>query len=637
MLRVTKRFEYALIAIRYIGTKEGVCSAKEIASETKLSYEFLCKALQRLAKEGIIISEQGVRGGYRLAKAPADISFYEISHALGESIQVVDCVAPNCDCEFFEHCCIKDAMLNIQSEVQKATTPMDKRVLDEMLPYMTVSFGNAASRNHAYGWEAESAVDIAREQVAKAIGASAKEIVFTSGATESINIAIKGIMEMYHEKGNHIITCMTEHKAVLDVCHRLEREGKATVTYLQPQKNGIIDLEKLELAFTNKTVLVAIMFANNEIGVIQPVKEIGAICRKHGAFFFCDGVQAVGKVHVHVEEQLIDMLAMSGHKIYGPKGIGALYVRRKNPRVKIQGLIDGGGQERGMRSGTLNVPGIVGLGKALELCIKEIASETVRLLGLRNKLLQGISSQLDEVYVNGSLEKRLPGNLNISYAYVEGEGLMMGMSDIAVSSGSACTSASLEPSHVLKALGVGDDLAHSSIRYGLGRFTTENDVEHAIRSSVSAVKKLREMSPLYEMAKAEKVLDHYHNPRNVGSLNDKSDNVGTGIVGAPECGDVMKLQIQINEQGIIEEAKFKTFGCGSAIASSSLATEMLKGKSVNEAFTIKNTEIVKELNLPPVKIHCSVLAEDAIKAAVEDFRKKQANKMQPQSDLVESR
>ncbi|MCS7013237.1 MAG: IscS subfamily cysteine desulfurase [Chloroherpetonaceae bacterium] len=383
-----------------------------------------------------------------------------------------------------------------------ATTRMDPRVLEAMLPYFTEKFGNAASRNHSYGWEAEEAVEKAREQVAKAIGADAKEIIFTSGATESDNIAIKGAVEMYAEKGNHIVTMQTEHKAVLDTCRRLEREGKAKVTYLPPKPDGLVDLDQLEAAITDKTIMVAIMMANNEIGVIQPMKEIGEICRKHGVLFFTDAVQAVGKVPVDVNDMKIDILSISGHKIYGPKGIGALYVRRKNPRVKLAGIIDGGGQERGMRSGTLNVPGIVGLAKALELCIEEMPTEMKRLTYLRNKLKDGILSQLEDVYVNGSMESRLPGNLNMSFAYVEGEALLMGLKGLAVSSGSACTSASLEPSHVLKALGVGDELAHSSIRYGLGRFNTEEEVDYAIKVTVEAVNRLREMSPLYEMAKA---------------------------------------------------------------------------------------------------------------------------------------
>lgn len=383
----------------------------------------------------------------------------------------------------------------------QATTPMDVRVLEEMMPYMTTQFGNAASRNHAYGWEAEEAVEKAREQVAKVIGADPKEVVFTSGATESDNIALKGAAHMYKDKGNHIITLLSEHKAVLDVCHRLERDGQAKVTYLSPKSDGIVDLEELEKAITDKTIMVAIMMANNEIGVIQPVKQIGEICRKHNVVFFTDAVQAVGKVPVDVNEMNIDVLALSAHKIYGPKGVGALYVRRKKPRVKLSPVIDGGGHERGMRSGTLNVPGIVGLGKAIELCAEEMEEESKRLTYLRDKLKDGIMSQLDEVYINGSYDHRLPNNLNISFAYVEGEGLLMGMKDLAVSSGSACTSASLEPSHVLKSLGVGEELAHSSIRYSMGRFTTEEEIDFAIDLTVKAVNRLREMSPLYEMAK----------------------------------------------------------------------------------------------------------------------------------------
>lgn len=384
----------------------------------------------------------------------------------------------------------------------QATTPMDHRVLEAMIPYFTDKFGNAASRSHQYGWVAEEAVEKAREQVAKAIGADPKEIVFTSGATESNNIALKGAAHMYKEKGNHIITVLSEHKAVLDTCHRLERDGDAVVTYLAPKKDGIVDLAELEAAITDKTIMVAIMFANNEIGVIQPVKQIGEICRKHDVVFFTDAVQAVGKVPVDVNEMNIDVLSLSAHKMYGPKGVGALYVRRKKPRVKLSPVIDGGGHERGMRSGTLNVPGIVGLGKAIEICMEELDDEMMRLTYLRDKLKDGIMAQLDEVYVNGSMEHRVPGNLNISFAYVEGEGLLMGMKDLAVSSGSACTSASLEPSHVLKALGVGDDLAHSSIRFSIGRFTTEEEIDFAIEQAVSAVNRLREMSPLYEMAKS---------------------------------------------------------------------------------------------------------------------------------------
>lgn len=381
-----------------------------------------------------------------------------------------------------------------------ATTPMDPRVLEAMLPYFTEHFGNAASRNHPFGWQAEEAVDYAREQVAKLIGADPKEIIFTSGATESDNLGIKGVFEMYASKGNHIITCVTEHKAVLDTCKHLERLG-ADVTYLEVQPNGLVDLKELEAAIKPTTILIAIMYANNEIGVIQPVKEISNIARKHGVLFFTDATQAVGKIPVDVNMDGIDLMAFSGHKMYGPKGVGALYVRRKNPRVKVTAQIDGGGHERGMRSGTLNVAGIVGLGKACELARLEMNDEIARLSKLRDKLEQALL-QLEEAYVNGSVEHRLPHVSNISFKYVEGEGLMMGFNkNIALSSGSACTSASLEPSYVLKALGLGDDLAHSSLRFGLGRFTTEEQIDYTIKAVSETVLKLREMSPLWEMFK----------------------------------------------------------------------------------------------------------------------------------------
>ncbi len=380
-----------------------------------------------------------------------------------------------------------------------ATTQMDPRVLEAMLPYFTEKFGNAASRNHPFGWVAEEGVDYAREQVAKLIGASEKEIIFTSGATESDNLAIKGVYEMYKDKGNHIITLTTEHKAVLDACKHLEKLG-ASITYLDVESDGLVNLQKLEAAVTPQTILVAIMYANNEIGVIQPVKEISAIAHKHGALFFTDAVQAVGKIPVNVIEDGIDLLALSGHKMYGPKGVGALYVRRKNPRVKVTSQMDGGGHERGMRSGTLNVPGIVGLGKACELAYNEMAEEAIRLSTLRDKLESSLT-QLEESYVNGNKNHRLPHTANISFKYVEGEGLMMAMKDMAVSSGSACTSASLEPSYVLKSLGLSDDLAHSSIRFGLGRFTTEEEVDFAIENTKNAVNHLRELSPLWEMFK----------------------------------------------------------------------------------------------------------------------------------------
>ncbi len=377
---------------------------------------------------------------------------------------------------------------------------MDPRVLEAMIPYFTEHFGNAASRNHPFGWEAEEAVDYAREQVAKLIGADPKEIIFTSGATEGDNLGIKGVYEMYASKGNHIITCTTEHKAVLDTCKHIEHLG-GEVTYLPVAANGLIDVTALEAAIKPTTILIAIMYANNEIGVVQPVKEISAIAKKHGVLFFSDAVQAVGKIPVDVNADGIDIMAFTAHKMYGPKGIGALYVRRKNPRVKVTAQMDGGGHERGMRSGTLNVPGIVGFGKACELARLEMAADAERLSKLRDKLEVALT-QIDESYVNGSTEHRLPHVANISFKYVEGEGLMMGFNKtIALSSGSACTSASLEPSYVLKALGLGDDLAHSSLRFGLGRFTTEEQIDYTIKAVTDTVLKLREMSPLWEMFK----------------------------------------------------------------------------------------------------------------------------------------
>ncbi len=381
-----------------------------------------------------------------------------------------------------------------------ATTPVDPRVVQAMLPYFTEMFGNSASRNHAFGWEAEEAVETARKQVADLIGATAKEVIFTSGATESNNLAIKGAAEMYREKGNHIITCVTEHKAVIDTCKKLEKQG-ARVTYLPVQKDGRINLDDLRVAITDKTILITIMTANNEIGVLQPVAEIGAIAKEKGILFHTDAVQAAGKVPFSVNDAKVDMASISAHKLYGPKGVGALYVRRRNPRVLLAEQISGGGHERGMRSGTLNVPGIVGLGKAAELARTEMATESERLRTLRDKLNDALHRSLDEIYINGSMEHRLPHNLNISFAYVEGESLLMGINDVAVSSGSACTSASLEPSYVLKALGAGDDLAHSSIRFGLGRWSTEAEVDYVVEKLTSVVRRLREMSPLYEMVK----------------------------------------------------------------------------------------------------------------------------------------
>lgn len=383
-----------------------------------------------------------------------------------------------------------------------ATTRVDPRVLEKMLPYFTEDFGNAASRNHAFGWQAEKAVETARKQVADLIGADAKEIIFTSGATESDNLAILGVAEMYHDKGDHIITCLTEHKAVLDACKHLEESGRARVTWLGVDENGRIRLDELEQAITDKTILISIMHANNEIGTLQDVAAIGAIAKKHGVIFHTDAVQSVGKVPVDVQKMNIDLLSLSAHKMYGPKGIGALYVRRKNPRVRLSPILFGGGHERGMRSGTLPVPNIVGLGEACALSQKEMAKDAERIRGLRDRLWEGLKKNLDELYLNGHPTERVPGNLNVSFAFVEGEALMMGIKDLAVSSGSACTSASLEPSYVLRALGkLREDLAHSSIRFGLGRFNTEEEVDYTIKRVTEEVQRLRDMSPLYEMVK----------------------------------------------------------------------------------------------------------------------------------------
>jgi len=381
-----------------------------------------------------------------------------------------------------------------------STTPMDPRVLETMLPYFVEKFGNAASRNHAFGWEAEEAVEQARKQIARLIHADSKEIVFTSGATESDNLAIKGVMEMYREKGDHIITCLTEHRAVLDTAKALEAKKGIKVTYLPVDKTGRVNPDDVRNAITEKTILISIMMANNEIGTINPVKEIGKIAKEKGILFHCDATQGVGKIPVDVQEMGIDLMAFTAHKIYGPKGVGALYVRKKAPRVRIAPLIDGGGHERGMRSGTLPVPLIVGFGKACELCEQEMPTESVRLAALRDRLQAGILKSLDEVYLNGHPTQRLPHNLNLSFAYVEGESLLMGVKEIALSSGSACTSATLEPSYVLMALGVGEELAHSSIRFGLGRWNTEEEVDFVVEKVGERVKRLREMSPLYAMA-----------------------------------------------------------------------------------------------------------------------------------------
>ena len=381
-----------------------------------------------------------------------------------------------------------------------ATTPVDPRVLEEMLPYFQDRFGNAASRNHQFGWTAEEAVDRARRQVAALINANPKEIVFTSGATESDNLALKGVVEMYAQKGDHIITCVTEHKAIIDSAKHLEKNG-IRVTFLPVDTLGLIDLDELEAAITDKTILISIMMANNEVGVLQDVKEIGRIAREKGVLFHTDAVQAVGKVRFDVQEMNVDIASISAHKMYGPKGVGAIYVRRRKPRVLLSPIIDGGGHERGMRSGTLNVPGIVGFGKAAELAAEELEEEMARIFQLRERLRTTFEENLDEVFINGDLERRVPGNLNMSFAYVEGESLLMGIDNIAVSSGSACTSASLEPSYVLKALGVGEDLAHTSIRFGIGRFNTEEEVDYVAERVTETVRRLRDLSPLYEMAK----------------------------------------------------------------------------------------------------------------------------------------
>ena len=526
-----------------------------------------------------------------------------------------------------------------------ATTPVDPRVLEAMLPYFKGEFGNAASKSHAFGWRAEEAVEEARAQVASLIGATPRELIWTSGATESNNLAIKGAAQFYREKGRHLVTVATEHKAVLDSMHALERDGW-TVTVLPVAADGRVDPAAVKAALRPDTVLVSVMHANNETGVIQPIEQIGAITRAAGVLFHCDAVQSAGKIPFDVEKAEVDLASLSAHKLYGPKGVGALYVRRK-PRVRLVAQMDGGGHERGLRSGTLNVPGIVGFGAACALAAVERDAEAVRLLALRERLRAGLEAGVDLITVNGSLRHRLPGNLNISFAYVEGEAMMMAIKDVAVSSGSACTSASLEPSYVLRAMGIADEMAHSSIRFGLGRFTTEEEVDFVVGLVIAKVKKLRDMSPLYEMAKdgvdlshrvgqptsrvtgadmtySDKLIDHYENPRNVGSLDKEAADVGTGLVGAPACGDVMKLQIKVSQAGVIEDARFKTFGCGSAIASSSLVTEWVKGKTVDEAMRIKNTDVAQELDLPPVKVHCSVLAEDAIKAAITDWQRKQA-------------
>jgi len=382
-----------------------------------------------------------------------------------------------------------------------ATTPCDPRVVEAMLPYFYEHPGNAASRNHPFGWAAENAVDTARDQIADLLQVDAKEIIFTSGATEADNLALKGVYEMYARKGNHIITLETEHKAVLDACKKIEKMG-GEVTYLKVQRDGLVDLAELEAAITDKTILISIMYANNETGVIQPMKQIGQICEKHGVLFMSDATQAVGKIPVHPKELGIHLMAFTGHKMYGPKGVGALFVNRKNPRVKVTSQMDGGGHERGMRSGTLNVPGIVGFGKAAEIAKAEMEQDSIRLAKLRDKLEAAFLANVEEVYVNGSREHRMPHVTNISFKHVEGEGLMMTFNqNLALSSGSACTSASLEPSYVLIALGLGDDLAHSSLRFSLGRFNTEEEIDRVIDSVSQGVQHMRDLSPIWEMYK----------------------------------------------------------------------------------------------------------------------------------------
>jgi len=382
-----------------------------------------------------------------------------------------------------------------------STTRVDPGVVEEILPYFTVHFGNAASRNHSFGWDADKAVEAGRERLAKIIHADPREIIFTSGATESNNLALKGVAEMYAKKGDHVITQVTEHRSVLDTAKRLEKSG-IRVTYLPVDREGLVDPEEVRKAITDRTILISIMLVNNEIGVIQPVEEIGKIAKERGILFHCDATQGVGKVKVDVQAMGIDLLSFTAHKLYGPKGIGALYVRRKNPRVRLAPILDGGGHERGMRSGTLNVPGIVGFGKACEIAMEVMDEEAARLLYLRERLRSGMMGALEDVYLNGHPVKRMPGNLNLSFAYVEGESMLMGLREVALSSGSACTSATLEPSYVLQALGIGMELAHSSIRFGLGRFNTEEEVDYVTGRVIETVNRLREMSPLYEMAKA---------------------------------------------------------------------------------------------------------------------------------------
>ncbi len=524
-----------------------------------------------------------------------------------------------------------------------ATTPVDPRVLQAMLPYFTEKFGNAASRNHSFGWEGEQAVEKARQQIAGLIGASPKEIIFTSGATESNNLAIKGVAEMYAEKGDHIITAVTEHKAVLDTCKNLQKHGRQ-VTFLRVGKDGLVDLDELRAAITARTILISIMHANNEIGVLQPIREIGRIAKERGVLFHTDATQAAGKVPIDVSEDNVDLLSISAHKMYGPKGIGALYVRRKNPRVQLTAQMDGGGHERGMRSGTLNVTGIVGLGEACAICREEMPAESERLRGLRDRLKTEARSRADR-----GLRQRLHG---ASPAEQPEHELRLRRGRIAPDGDQGRGRFQRLGLHLcnaraqLCAEGAGRGRRTGAHFHSLrarplqhrGGSRLRGRAHHRDgRKAARAVPALRngqrgrgsQVGPMaggaLRMSYSEKVLDHYNHPRNVGALDKRDPNVGTGMVGAPECGDVLRLQLKVNpETGVIEDAKFKTFGCGSAIASSSLATEWVKGRTVDQALEIKNVAIVNELSLPPVKIHCSVLAEDAIRAAIDDYRKKQA-------------
>jgi cysteine desulfurase len=560
MLTLTKKTEYGLIALHHLARhRDRLWSARELAEEYRVPLSILTNILKCLTRAQIVASTRGAQGGYQLARSAENISLLELIGAIEGPYQFVRCVGPadtkrnGHQCPVNELCPVRhatheihrrlvaylenikladvidgdlipdvcvsgtaaseSAAITAESVIGKeplqamkriyldnnATTPLDPRVLERMMPYLTNEYGNAASRNHAFGWTAEEAVENARAQVAKVIGAGAKEIIWTSGATESNNIAILGAARMYQDKGKHIITCNIEHKAVIDPGKYLAQNG-FEVTFLDPDGTGRVSAEQVREAMREDTILVSLMFANNEIGTVHPVAEIGALCKERGVLFHTDATQAFGKLPIDVEAMGIDLLSFSGHKIYGPKGVGGLYVRRKKPRVRLQPIHFGGGHERGMRSGTLNVPGIVGLGAAAEIAETEMAEAATRLAALRDRLWDGLNSQLTDIALNGNVEHRLPNTLNVSFLYVEGESLMMGFNDIAVSSGSACTSASLEPSYVLKGIGVGDDLAHSSIRFSMGRFTTEEEIDYTIERVVASVNHLRSMSPLYEMA-----------------------------------------------------------------------------------------------------------------------------------------